>query len=211
MDKTFEGHRTKLISSHVPLMNFLCEREKKNNLNKNQQDNLNNPIKNIIGEKDHFWLRGEAPAGILKGRLSGNGGPSKEMGCPWPPPLRPEFPPRRGLLLPPPRLGFADLGPDPDGLSNWSSGGGALVVGTSQSSVGGVTQRFLFLSNTSMAGHLWRRGYPPWQAQYLLQDLPSGTLPLASSLHRAEIKIIVVLIGKKYYIILAFYLSWSKC
>jgi len=29
MDKTFEGHRTKLISSHVPLMNFLCERERK--------------------------------------------------------------------------------------------------------------------------------------------------------------------------------------
>ena len=60
-----------------------------------------------------------------------------------------------------------------------------MVVGTSQSSVGGVTHLLLFLSKTSIAGHLWRRGYPPWQAQYLLQDLPRGTLPLASSLHRA--------------------------
>ena len=41
------------------------------------------------------------------------------------------------------------------------------MVGTSQSSVGGVTQRLRSLSNTSMAGQRCRRGYPPWQAQYL--------------------------------------------
>ena len=61
-----------------------------------------------------------------------------------------------------------------------------MVVGTSQSSVGGVTHRLLFLSKTNMAGHLWSLGYPPWQAQYLLHDFPRGTLPLASSLHKAE-------------------------
>ena len=60
------------------------------------------------------------------------------------------------------------------------------MVGTSQSSVGGVTQRLLCLSKTNMAGHLWSLGYPPWQAQYLLHDFPRGTLPLASSLQRAE-------------------------
>ena len=48
-----------------------------------------------------------------------------------------------------------------------SPGSGAEVVGTSQSSVGGVTQRLRSLSNTSMAGQRWRRGYPPWHAQYL--------------------------------------------
>ena len=85
---------------------------------------------------------------------------------------------------------WSEPGPEKSLLPS-SPGGGALVVGTSQSSVGGVTQRLLFLSNTSMAGHLWSRGYPPWHAQYLLQDLPSGTLPLASSLHSAERKMIV--------------------
>lgn len=70
--------------------------------------------------------------------------------------------------------------------SSRSPGPGGGVVGTSQSSVGGTTHRRDLRSNTSMAGHLWRRGYPPWHCQYRLQDLPRGTFPLASSLHRAE-------------------------
>ena len=85
---------------------------------------------------------------------------------------------------------WSEPGPEKSLLPS-SPGGGALVVGTSQSSVGGVTHRLLFLSNTSMAGHRWSRGYPPWHAQYLLQDLPSGTLPLASSLHSAERNMII--------------------
>lgn len=56
----------------------------------------------------------------------------------------------------------------PDGLrfcgmfcspsSSSSPGAGGGVVGTSQSSVGGTTQRSDLLSNTNMAGHLWSRG-----------------------------------------------------
>ena len=37
-----------------------------------------------------------------------------------------------------------------------------------------------------MVGQFCSLGYPPWQAQYLLHDFPRGTLPLRSSLHRAE-------------------------
>lgn len=69
--------------------------------------------------------------------------------------------------------------------SSSSSGGGGGVVGTSQSSVGGTTHLSDLLSKTNMAGHLWSRGYPPWHCQYLLQDFPRGTFPLASSLQRA--------------------------
>ena len=135
-----------------------------------------------------FVLRGTAPGGKLKGRGSPASKGWGDWGLLWPP---------WGLLCPPPLLGLGDccaLLPDPDvpllpdpELKLFSSpGGGALVVGTSQSSVGGVTHLLLFLSKTSIAGQRWRRGYPPWQAQYLLHDLPKGTLPLASSLQRAE-------------------------
>lgn len=58
-------------------------------------------------------------------------------------------------------------------------------MGTSQSSVGGTTQRNERLSNTSIAGQRCKRGYPPWHCQYLLHDLPTGTLPLGSSLQSA--------------------------
>lgn len=74
--------------------------------------------------------------------------------------------------------------------SSSSASGGGIVLGTSQSSVGGTTHLSDLRSNTSMAGHLWRRGYPPWHCQYLLQDLPNGTLPFGSSLQRAETTII---------------------
>jgi len=66
--------------------------------------------------------------------------------------------------------------------SSLASSGGVVVDGTSQSSVGGATHRFRVLSNTNIAGHLCNLGYPPWHAQYRLQDLPSGTFPFASSL-----------------------------
>lgn len=69
--------------------------------------------------------------------------------------------------------------------SSCSGCSGAGVVGMSQSSVGGTTHLNERLSNTSIAGQRWRRGYPPWHCQYRLHDLPSGTLPLGSSLHRA--------------------------
>lgn len=137
-----------------------------------------------------FGFRGTAPGGRLKGRGSCSCRPPPR-GCPRGGPWGPW-----GLRPPPPRLGFGDCwgwsepGPEKSLLPS-SPGGGALVVGTSQSSVGGVTHRLLFLSNTSMAGHRWSRGYPPWHAQYLLQDLPSGTLPLASSLHSAERNMII--------------------
>ncbi len=111
-----------------------------------------------------------APSGKLKGR--GWGGRPPLPGSFWnrllfstPFPTRPPPPP----LLPP----------------SCSSSGAGVVAGTSQSSVGGETQRFRCLSNTNMAGQRWRRGYPPWQAQYRLQDLPRGTFPLGSSLQRA--------------------------
>ena len=94
-------------------------------------------------------LRGTAPGGRLKGRGSpppprgrGGGGPC----CRLPPP------PRRGLGD---CWGCWSPGPE---KSFSSPGGGALVVGTSQSSVGGVTQRLRFLSNTSMAGQRCSRG-----------------------------------------------------
>jgi len=67
--------------------------------------------------------------------------------------------------------------------SSLASSGGFVVGGTSQSSVGGATHLFRVLSNTNIAGHLCNLGYPPWHAQYLLQDLPRATLPFASSLH----------------------------
>ena len=130
---------------------------------------------------------GTAPGGRLKGRGSPPSKGCGDWGRLWPPCCRLCPPPLLGLgdccgLLPNPEL---PLLPDPE-LKFSSPGGGALVVGTSQSSVGGVTHLLLFLSKTSMAGQRWRRGYPPWHAQYLLQDLPRGTLPLASSLQSAE-------------------------
>ena len=70
-----------------------------------------------------------------------------------------------------------------------SSGGGGVVEGTSQSTVGGETHLLDCLSKTRVAGQRWRRGYPPWQAQYLSQDFPKGTLAFGSSLQRAEINI----------------------
>ena len=109
------------------------------------------------------WGCGLGPSSRVWKRLRFSGTGSLGCGRPWPRP----WPVK--LLFP------------------WSSSSvGGVVAGTSQSSVGGETQRFLFLSNTNMAGHLWSRGYPPWQAQYLLQDFPNGTLPLGSSLQRAK-------------------------
>ena len=97
------------------------------------------------------------------------------------------------------RLRFSGLGslslcwgrpprPPPLKLPPWdsSSSGAGVVWGTSQSSVGGETQRLRFLSKTNIAGQRWRRGYPPWQAQYRLQDFPKGTFPLGSSLQSAK-------------------------
>merc|ERR1711997_979525 len=141
-------------------------------------------------------LSGKAPSGTLKS-CCGNGRACEEIGllsllCPAPPPppdwnlRRFSAGPVKPIPLPPwfllpPRF-LNGLSSFPSSLSSSSSDGGG-VGGTSQSAVGGATHLFLCLSNTSMAGHLCRRGYPPWHAQYRLQLFPNGTLPFASSLH----------------------------
>jgi len=138
-------------------------------------------------------FKGCAPSGRMKSW--GNGRPCDWFGLPSlrgaepPPPdwnLR-RFSSRPGPLKPIPLppwflLRFLTGLPSSPPFSSSSSDGGG-VGGTSQSAVGGATHLFLCLSNTSMAGHLCRRGYPPWHAQYRLQLFPSGTLPFASSLH----------------------------
>lgn len=47
---------------------------------------------------------------------------------------------------------------EPICLTSTSSGGGGVVVGMSQSSVGGTTHLKERLSKTSIAGQRWRRG-----------------------------------------------------
>lgn len=118
------------------------------------------PIKlQLVASQLQVYFELESNGTAPGGRLNGRGSP--------PPPPRGRAPGGGpwGLLWPPFLPGFLDFGggwsPGDEKLSPSSPGGGALVVGTSQSSVGGVTHLLLFLSNTSMAGHLCRRGYPP--------------------------------------------------